>query len=522
MQRGINHLVDAIRPTLGPVSRTVVVSHVFDHKKPEVLDKGAVIARRITDLPDRDSDMGAMYLRHMLWRLYEEAGDGTATAALLFQAIYNGGLKYIAAGGSPVHLAHYLRQGLECITHSLEAMSTPVAGETQYTQLAQSVCHDPPLAAVMGEIFDVIGQYGQLDVRAGRGRQTDCQYVEGMYWKAGAVSRQMLQGGSEPDYVMMPDAAIIISDLEIDDVPALANVIKPLIKAGIKRCLLLGERFSEDVINFLLANRETDRFRMIAVRLPATQPEERMMILQDIAILTGGIPLHKGAGDRLESLTPQHAGQARRVWVDKTTFGIVSGRRNAQALRSHVRELRKRLKNTTDSKERELLTTRLGKLLGGVATLLVGGDNEFDIDLRKERAQQAAKVLRRAVEGGVVPGGGAALLDCQVVLAGHTAHDADERAAYRILRDALEMPLRCICSNAGYDEATVAQVRLAGQGHTLDVHTGKVVPALEHGILDVTPVLKAAVHYAVSSAAQALTVDVLVHHKNPPVSSSEP
>ena len=446
MQQGINQVVDAIRPTLGPVARAVAVSQAFRDKRPELLDKGALIARRITDLPDRDSDMGAMVLRHMLWRLYEEMGDGTATAALLFQAIYRDGLKYIAAGGNAMRLAHYLNEGLERITCSLEDMSQTVSGEAQFAQLAQSICHDSSLAAVMGEVFDVIGEYGQLDVRTGRGRETDREYVEGMYWKGGAVSRQMLKGGSEPDYVMMPDAAILLSDLEIEDVHTLAGVLAALMKLGIKSFLILAEKFSEDVINFLLANKDTEKFRAVAVKLPGTGPVEQMATLQDIAILTGGIPLHKAAGDHLENMTVEHLGHARRVWVDRTMFGIVSGRRSARALRTHIKELRLRLEKTSDQKEREALEVRLGKLLGGVATLLVGGDSEWEIEMRKKRAQQTAKVLRQAVRGGILPGGGAALLDCQAALAEHgkTAQNADERAAYRILHDALE--LRCAAS----------------------------------------------------------------------------
>jgi chaperonin GroEL len=288
-------------------------------------------------------------------------------------------------------------------------------------------------------------------------------------------------------------------------------------KAGIKSLLLIGDSFSDEVINFLIANKNADKFQAIAVKVPGLAADEKMAALQDIAILTGGIPLYKGAGDSLKALAPQHLGHARRAWVDRTMFGIVSGRRNARALREHIKALRIQLENTSDQKVQESLEVRLGKLLGGVATLLVGGDSEFEIERRKDAAKSASKAVRRAIQGGVVPGGGVALMDCQKVLGDclKNAQDSDERAAYRILQDALEAPLRTLCANAGYDEATVARVRLAGAGQGVNLKTGEIETLVERGILDVAPVLQAVLRYAVSSAAQALTVDVLVHNKNP-------
>ena len=517
MQRGVNQVVDAIRPTLGPESRTVAIEQVLSNKIPELLDKGGIIARRITELPNRDSDMGAMYIRHMLWKLHDEMGDGTATAAVLFQAVYNQGLKYIAAGGNAMRLRQSLMQGMAVILDALDDMTQPIIGEDALVHLATSLCHDPELATIMGEVFDIIGEHGQLDVRTGRSRTVDREYVEGMYWNQGAVSRQMLSGGSNPTRLHMTNTAIIISDLAVEDVQILVAVVESLMKAGIKSLLIIGSKFSEDVINFLIANKDPEKFRAVAVKVPGLAAAEQMAALQDIAILTGGTPLFNAAGDQLNKLTPKHLGQARRLWVDRTMFGIVSGRRNARDLRQHLNELKARYEKATDSKEREALQTRIGKLMGGVATLLVGGNTELELKARKELAQQTAKTLRRAVTGGVVPGGGVALLDCQPPLADALANtdNSDERAAYRILHDAVAAPLRTICNNAGYDEAMVAKVRLAGPGHGLDVRTGEVVVTAENGIYDAAPVLKAVVEYAITSAALALTVDVLVHHKSP-------
>ena len=212
LQRGINLIVDAIRPTLGPIPRTVAVSQVMDGKPPELLDKGGLIARRITDLPDPNADMGAMLLRQMLWQLYEDCGDGTATAAVIFQSIYNEGLKYLAAGGDAMRLRQFLNEGLDLILNALDEMTLPIEGKEQLAQLAETICHDRELADKLGEIFDFIGEYGQLDVRRGHTRYIEHDYMKGMYWQRGAVSRAMLRGGKQSDRIVMNDTAILLSD----------------------------------------------------------------------------------------------------------------------------------------------------------------------------------------------------------------------------------------------------------------------------------------------------------------------
>ena len=519
MRCGINQVVDAIRPTLGPVARTVAISDVFETKPPELLDKGGLIARRITNLPERDSDMGAMYIRHMLWHLYEEVGDGTATAAVLFQAIYNGGLKYIAAGGNAMKLRNHLMQTLDLISATLNEVTQPVANVQQLTHLAESVCHDPPLAAALGDIFDVIGEHGQLDIRTSYKHQVGHQFMEGAYWKEGAAARGLLAGGDEPGYFLLPDAAILISDLEFEDVNVLVALLGGLMKVGVKSLLIMGSQFSEPVLNFLVANKRNEQFRVLAVKTPGTMPADQVATLEDIAVLTGGKPLLKAAGDTLRSITLDHLGHARRVWVDRTMFGIVSGEGSPQTVRAHQKALQIRLENATDKKVREILQARIARLAGGFATLYLGGATETEVKTRKEMAEQTARVLRHAVRGGIVPGAGVALLACQQAVSEAMTgiQDSDQRAAYRILHDALEMPLHVICQNAGYDEAAVARARLAGQGCGLDVRTGELVPVMEAGIFDVAPAIKGAVQHAVHSAALALTVDVLVHHKNPTV-----
>ena len=479
--------------------------------------------------------MGAMLLRQMLWQLYEDCGDGTATAALIFQSITNDGLKYLAAGGNAMRLRERLGAGLDDILIALEGMTRPIEGKAQLSQLAECVCHDRELAEKLGEIFAFIGEHGQLDVRRNHRRAIDHDYMKGMYWKRGAVSRAMLRGGKDADRIVMNDCAILLSDLAIDDPQALLPVIARLMRAGATSLLLVGERFSETVINFILANKKPEEFRMVAVKTPGATDEERRAHLSDMAVMTGAIPLFKAAGDTLASpLTPPPApprsikeggnpsrksyfGQAKQVWVERTMFGLVSDGDDQQALTEHLADLLALLEYATDKEAVAFLRERVGKILGGAAILRIGDGLPARMDSRIASAKETAKSLRQALRDGIVPGGGAALLACRDALTEGpaTAEDSDARAATRILQRALEAPLRAICDNAGFDSAKVAELAGAPTGYGVDVRSGKIVDMMEAGILDVSTVVQAAVRGAVSGAALALTIDVLLHHARP-------
>ena len=517
LQRGINLVVNAIRPTLGPNPRTVAVSQVLEGKTPELLDKGGLIARRITDLPDRNADMGAMLVRGMLWGLYEETGDGTATAAVVFQSIYNTGLKYITAGGDPMRLRQYLLQGLDIILRELDHSKQPIQGQEQLANLAESICHDPELAAKLGEIFDFIGEYGQLDVRRGHTRKIEHDYMKGMYWKRGAVSRGMLSGGKQPDRIVMNDAAILLSDLDIEEVAQLVPLVEVLIRAGAKSLLLVAGKFSEAVIHFILANKNPAKFRIIAVKAPGITPQEQLAHLTDIAVITGASPLCKAAGAALKSIKPACFGKAKQLWVERTMFGVISDRENHQELTEHLADLLELLEYAQDQDEEAFLRERIGKLLGGVAILRIGGTAPRLMDDRIAQAKETAKSIRRALRHGVVPGGGVALLQCKDALqrAYAAAIDSDELAAYRILLNAIEEPIRTLCHNAGFDSAAVAKLEGAPPGSGIDLRQGIITHMAAAGIVDVASVLKSAMQRAVTSAALALTIEVLVHHNIP-------
>jgi chaperonin GroEL len=518
MQKGINQIVQAIRPTLGPRPRVVAVERMPNDKAPELLDDGGTIARRIIQISNRDADVGAMYVRHLLWQLHEKVGDGTATAAVLFQSIYNQGVHYVTSGGNAMQLRRHLERAVPVILDEMSKMTIPVEGKEQLAGIAEAVCHDPTLAKILGEIFDIIGEYGRLEIRSSRGREVEREYVEGMYWETGIYSREMIT-----DYKLfraqLENAAILISDLDIETPQQLLPVIRTAMQDEIKALMIVTASLSDTAMSLLLANRNPEKFQVIAVKTPGSTLADQMAALQDLAVLTGGRAFTKSAGQSFDGITPEDLGQARRAWADRSNFGIVGGRGDPRGLRQHIANLRSAFKMAEDRDERKKLQQRIGKLIGGSATLRIGAVTETEIETRKTLAERTAETLRGALMEGVLPGGGVALLNCRPALKRMLdACDApDERAAFRILMRAMEEPTRTIIANAGFDASEVmAEVRLAGPGHGFDATSEQVVDVVQSGIMDVAAVQKSAVHSAIAGAALALTTDVLVHHKKPP------
>ena len=518
LQRGINQIVNAIRPTLGPRPRIVAIDRILDDKMPEMLDNGGIIARRIIQLADRNEDVGAMFIRDMLWTLHDQVGDGTATAAVLLQSVFNQGVRYLASGGNATRLHHHLEEGMHLILDELGHLSTSVSGQDQLAQVAQSICYDPPMAKLLGEIFDIIGEYGRLEIRPGRSRDDEREYVEGMYWDRGLVSRQMTANSTQTR-TEFEDGAILISSLEIEQPQQLFPALEVALRHNIPSLLIVANKFSEAAIGFLLANKQPDKFQAIAVKTPGYGQEEQAWALEDLAVLTGGRPFIKAAGDTFNAIQPDHFGRARRVWADHRNFGIVGGKGDPCALRQHIATLRAAYDQADGLVLRDKLLQRIGKLLGGSATLWVGGVTELEIEQRQEVAKRTAAAMRGAITDGIVPGGGVALLACQPALQARLdqSADPDARAAYRILLETMEAPARTIAANAGFDPShAMAHVKLAGPGHGFDVVSGQVTDMTQTGIFDATSVQKAAVYSAIASAGLALTVDVLVHRQEQP------
>lgn len=517
IQAGVNQLLDAIRPTLGPMPGFVAVQPVMESRTPEILDSGGTIARRIIQIQDRDQDVGLMFARHMLWKLQDKIGDGTATAAVLFQEILNLGIKYKAAGGNVMRLGKFLQEGMKRVLNELDCQVTQLEGQKQLVGLAESICYDTELADILGKVVETIGPYGRLEIRSGRSRTTHHEFVQGMYWEGGPISPEMILDKSEARTVYY-DGAILATDLSLEEPAEVISILEAALAAGITQLLLVISTFSEKALAPLLNPRNRERIRVIAVKTPGTDLESQAANLHDMAILTGGRPVFKATQVRPEDIQAADFGYARRIWAYKDTFGITSGKGEPQALRDHVYRLQAAYRESDDADNAEKLLKRLGHLMNGSATVWIGGLNEDEQKRRKEVAENTARALRMAHMEGVLPGGGIALLNCLPIIDEclHQSTDSDEIAAYRILAQTLESPFRALMENGGYESGHIlAALADTTKGHGFDLRNGNIVDMRQAGILDPARVIKEAFRSAVSSAALLLTTDVLIHKRNP-------
>ena len=516
---GINKLVAAIRPTLGPTPRTVAVTRLDDARKtPEVLDSGGVIARKVIEMSQRDEDIGAMLARALICTQHERMGDGSATAAVLLGAIYRGGVHYLTAGGNAMRLRHYLERALATALEGLDELTAPVSGKDKLAQVAEAICHDRQLAKLLGEIFDIIGAFGQLDVRKDHSRALRREYIEGMFWNSGLVSRDMISNQKELQTVY-EEPAIVIADFQINDPRHIMPMLELAVEHRVEKLLLIAGEVSADAIAGLtMANGKLKDFAVMAVRGPGMNPDDRQAAVEDLAVVTGGVPLLSVMGQNLKDIRREHFGSARRAWASTRNFGIIGGKGDPRQLRRHVSNLKAQYEREDDSERRGRIRARIGKLMGGSATLWIGGLSESEIELRKATAEATADAMRAAVRDGVLPGGGMAFLEARGRLQAmlNAATDPDERAAYRILYEALEAPARAIYENAGYEPGEIlGRIAQARDRHGFDVLHGRLLD--EADLLDGASIQKMALKNAVLTAGLALTIDVLVHHRTPEI-----
>ena len=519
IKRGIDTLVSAIRPTLGPTARTVAVSSLIENKTtPEVLDDGGIIARRVIELQRRDADVGAMLARALICRQNERMGDGAATTAVLLQAIYNGGLHYLAAGGNAMRLRHHLESALKIALGALDKQTYFVTGKRSLARVAESICHDAELAKLLGEIFDIIGAYGRLDIRKDHSRVLRREYIEGMAWDSGLFSRDMILNQSALQTVY-EEPTLALVDSKVNDPRHIMPMLEIAVERRIEKLILVAADLSaEAMAGLMMANGKLKNFQVMAVRGPGANADERAAAFEDLAIATGAKTLVEAAGYSLKDLTFDHFGRARRGWASAHNFGIIGGKGDPRALRQHIRRMQDWLQRSDDPQMRAALQKRIGRLMGGSATLWVGGASKIEIDEQKTLAEKTASAMRAAVSDGVLPGGGMALLNCRSALQGKSQNgaDPDERAAHRILFDALAEPARAIYENAGYEPgAVLARLADADNGCGFDVLRG----ALADGglLIDSAAVTKSALRNAALTAGMMLTIDVMVHHQSPEI-----
>lgn len=521
MQHGINKILKAVAPTLGPMPRFVSIERIaMRDSLPERLDSGGTIARRIIQIEGRNADVGAMFIRNVLFTLQEKIGDGTATAGVIFQTIYNEGLHYLVSGGSSMRMRQFLNESVPLIHAELDRMTVRLHGKRQLSGLAATITNDAEMAPYLGEIFDIIGEYGRLEIRNGRSRDIEREYIEGIFWDEGVHSREMIFDKTELR-TNFEDPHILVSDLEIENPEDLVPLLELALKHDIKNILLICSGISDRALGMILYKPNLEKVKIAAVKTPEIALTERIGALEDIAVLTGGQLLSSHAGDILSNIQIEHLGRARRAWATADNFGIIGGKGNPRKMREHIAALRQGFINLEDVEERKKYLKRIGKMMGGSATLWVGDATPNAVEARRELATRAAEAMRGAIRDGVVPGGGVALMNSAAVLRSRLSGctDSDQTAAYRILIRALETPLRTLVQNAGGDiDEIMPAIKQAGPGYGYDVVHQEVVDMADAKIFDVVSVVKEALYAAINGAALALTTDVIIHRKNPPES----
>ena len=515
---GIEQVINAVRPTIGPLPRMVAVNNAHQ-QKPELLDSAALIARRIFALPDRSEDVGAMYLRHLLWKQQERYGDGTATTALIFHHIYSSGLRYVAAGGNTQSLKRYLLLHLERILSFFDQQVIPMNSQKQYKHLAQSIGSSKELATPLAEILDVIGAYGRLEVIDGRSKDLNWTFIEGLQWNSGVHQRDILpqDGGLE-----LVKPAILLTDQKIDKPTHLAPAMTAAFQSGYHSLLILTPELSHEALGFIYSNnqRHHDVFQIVPNRIPGNTETDKANALHDIATVTGAQTILSITGRELSSVTATDFGTAQRVRVSEKYLGIIGGKGDPLARQQLANSLKARLKQAQTG-EADVLRHRLGRLIGGTAVLAIGANSLAQMEERKELVKRIFPQLQRASLGGIVAGGGVGLLNCKQALVEQQALacDLDEQFALRILSEAMEAPMLQILENAGLQARPMLhRVEMSGKGYGVDTKSEQIKHMLEVGIVDAAVVWRSALETAVRSAALALTVDVIVHHHKPEIS----
>src|SRR5579864_3954931 len=509
IKKGVDTLSNAVRVTIGPRGRNVVLDKPFE--TPNILNDGVVIARDI-DLEEPFANMGVQLLKEAAIKTNDMAGDGTTTATILVQAILAEGLKNIAAGANPMLLRTGLELGAEALVAEIKAMSQPIETHEQIAEVATIASSDPGMGEMIAEVLDQVGRDGIVTVEEGRGLISEIEYIKGLRFDRGYISPYMANDQERMEAVLS-NPYILITDRKITTLAELLPLLERLLAMGQKELLVIAEDIVGEALTALVANKMRGTFHVLGVRAPSFG-DRREAMMEDIAIMTGGRLISEKVGLRLEKATIKDLGTAHSVTTTKDSTLIVDGGGNKTVIQSRTRELRALLTNGVSDYDREKLEERLANLTGGVGVIKVGAATEVEMKEKKLRMQDALSATRAALEEGVVPGGGAALVIALPALDNIKTKMPEELTGVNILRRALEEPLRQIAINAGYDgPVVVANVREKPFGYGFDATSGQYVNMFKAGIVDPVKVTRTALQNAVSIAALFLTMGTLITDK---------
>jgi chaperonin GroEL len=504
--KGLNILADAVRITLGPKARTVVLERSWG--PPTVINSGVIVAKEI-ELEDRFENMGAQMAREVAAKTAEVAGDGTTTATLLAAGIVNEGMKSVAAGMNPMDLKRGIDKAVAALTDELGKLARPCATPTEIAQVASiSANNDASIGEMVAEAMQKVGREGVITVEDGKGLANELEVVEGTQFDRGYLSPYFINS-PEKQSVVLEDVSILLHDKKISTIRELLPLLEHVAKLG-KPLLVVAEEVEGEALATLVVNSVRGVLRACAVKAPGFG-DRRKAMLEDLAVLTGGTVVAEEAGLTLEKAEPSVLGHAKRVLVDKDDTTIIGGAGDPKAIDARVATIKREIEEATSDYDKEKLQERAAKLAGGVAVIRVGAATETEMKERKSRTDDALHATRAAVEEGILPGGGVALLRARDRLKELHGENPDQEAGIRIVLRAVEEPLRQIVRNAGAEPAVVVQRVIEGEGNFgFNAATGEYGDMVQMGVLDPRKVTRAALQNAASIAGLILTTDCMI------------
>lgn len=504
MKEGADALADAVKVTLGPKGRNVVIDKKFG--APQVTKDGVTVAKEV-ELKDRFANMGAQMVKEVASKTNEQAGDGTTTATVLAQAIINVGIKNVTAGANPMDLKRGIDKAVSTVVAELKKSSQQVG--TDYSKVEQvgtvSANNDGYIGKLIADAMAKVGKDGVITVEEAKGTETEVKVVEGMQFDRGFISPYFMTNGDKME-AELNNPSILICDKKISSMKDLLPILEPIAREG-KELLIIAEDVDGEALTTLVVNKLRGALKIAAVKAPGFG-DRRKEMLQDIATLTGAIVVSEERGFTLENATPDMLGKAEKVTITKENTTIVGGKGDKEAIKERVDSIRKQIEASTSEYDKEKLKERLGKLSGGVAVLYVGATTEVEMKEKKDRVEDALNATRAAVEEGYLPGGGVSYIRAAEALNGLKGDNEDETTGIHIVAKAIEEPLRQIAANAGVDGSVIIQkIREGKDDFGYNARTDEYVHMFEVGVIDPTKVARVALENAASVAGMFLTTE---------------
>lgn len=505
--KGVKTLADAVKVTLGPKGRNVVINKSYG--APHITKDGVTVAKEI-ELEDKFENMGAQMVKEVASKTADKAGDGTTTATVLAEAIYSEGLRNVAAGANPLDLKRGMEKALKLIVEELEKKSKKVESRNEIAQVATiSANNDHEIGEIIAQAMEKVGKDGTITVEEGKGFETELDVVKGMKFDRGYLSSYFMTNPQSQEAVL-EDAYILIFEKKISAIKDIVPLLQAVVETG-RPLLIIAEDVDGEALATLVVNRIRAGLKVLAVKAPGFG-DRRKAILQDIAIMTGGELISEELGHKLENVTLEQLGKAKKVVSTKDDTTIVEGAGSKEAVQERASQIKRQIEESTSDYDKEKLLERLAKLVGGVAVIHVGAATEIEMKEKKDRVDDAQRATAAAVEEGILPGGGTAFIRC-IPLVNKLVDqlEGDEKTGARIMVKALSSPLRQIAENAGQEGAIILQqVEKLTERMGYNALTGEYVDMLSAGILDPTKVVRCALQNAVSVASMLLTTEAIV------------